>query len=66
MLHTWNWIAAPDGPFVHENRAIPFLPAGLRVPPREVLDAAAGSDAVATLRLTVRDHGGMEPRAGTP
>jgi hypothetical protein len=55
MLHTWNWIAAPDGPFVHENRAIPFLRAGLRVPPRERLDSAAGSDALATLRLAQGD-----------
>jgi hypothetical protein len=55
MLHTWNWIAAPDGPFVHENRAIPFLRAGLRVPPREVLAAAAGNDALATLRLAQGD-----------
>ena len=45
MLHTWNWIAAPDGPFVHENRAIPFLRAGLRVPAREQLDADAGQGA---------------------
>jgi hypothetical protein len=55
MLHTWNWIAAPDGPFVHENRAIPFLRAGLRVPAREVLDSPAGSDALTTLRLAQRD-----------
>jgi hypothetical protein len=55
MLHTWNWIAAPDGPFVHENRAIPFLRSGLRVPPRERLDSAAGSDALATLRLAQGD-----------
>jgi hypothetical protein len=55
MLHTWNWIAAPDGPFVHENRAIPFLRVGLRVPAREVLDAEAGRDALATLRLAQGD-----------
>jgi hypothetical protein len=55
MLHTWNWIAAPDGPFAHENRAIPFLRAGLRVPPREALDLAAGRDALATLRLAQGD-----------
>lgn len=54
-LHTWNWIAAPDGPFVHENRAIPFLRAGLRVPTRERLDAAEGRDALATLRLAQAD-----------
>ena len=55
MLHTWNWIAAPDGPFVHENRAIPFLRAGLRVPAREALDAEAGRDALDTLRLAQGD-----------
>lgn len=55
MLHTWNWIAAPDGPFVHENRAIPFLRAGLRVPARERLDADDGQDALATLRLAQGD-----------
>jgi hypothetical protein len=55
MLHTWNWIAAPDGPFVHENRAIPFLRVGLRVPAREVLDAETGRDALATLRLAQGD-----------
>jgi hypothetical protein len=55
MLHTWNWIAAPDGSFVHENRAIPFLRAGLRVPVREALDAEAGRDALATLRLAQGD-----------
>jgi hypothetical protein len=55
MLHTWNWIAAPDGPFAHENRAIPFLRAGLRVPERAVLDSEAGTDALATLRLAQGD-----------
>jgi hypothetical protein len=55
MLHTWNWIAAPDGPFVHENRAIPFLRAGLRVPARERLDTEAGRDALDTLRLAQGD-----------
>jgi hypothetical protein len=55
MLHTWNWIARPDGPFVHENRAIPFLRAGLRVPARETLDTDAGRDALATLRLAQGD-----------
>jgi len=59
MLHTWNWIAAPDGPFVHENRAIPFLRAGLRVPTPEQLDGAAGADALATLRLA---HGDLRRR----
>jgi hypothetical protein len=59
MLHTWNWIAAPDGPFVHENRAIPFLRAGLRVPAREALDADAGRDALATLQLA---HGDLRRR----
>jgi hypothetical protein len=57
MLHTWNWIAQPDGPFVHENRAIPFLRAGLRVPTREQLDAPAGRAALDTLRLAYGDVG---------
>lgn len=55
MLHTWNWMARPDGPFVHENRAIPFLRAGLRVPTREELDAPAGRAALDTLRLASGD-----------
>jgi len=55
MLHTWNWIARPDGPFVHENRAIPFLREGLRVPTREELDAPAGRAALDTLRLASGD-----------
>lgn len=55
MLHTWNWISAPDGPFVHENRAIPFLRAGLRVPAREALEAGAGRAALDTLRLAQGD-----------
>jgi hypothetical protein len=55
MLHTWNWIAQPDGPFVHENRAIPFLREGLRVPTREELDAPAGHAALDTLRLASGD-----------
>jgi hypothetical protein len=58
MLHTWNWIAAPDGPFVHENRAIPFLRAGLRVRPPVWLDAPEGADALATLRLAHGDLAG--------
>ena len=57
MLHTWNWIAQPDGPFAHENRAIPFLRAGLRVPTREQLDAPAGRAALDTLRLAHGDVG---------
>jgi len=55
MLHTWNWIATPDGPFVHENRAIPFLRAGLGVPARDVLDSDAGRDALEALRLAQGD-----------
>ena len=39
MLHTWNWIPAPDGRYVHDNRAIPFLRAGLRVPDADELDS---------------------------
>lgn len=57
MLHTWNWIPAPDGPFAHENRAIPFLRAGLRVPTKAELDAAAGQDALAALSLAQGDVG---------
>jgi hypothetical protein len=57
MLHTWNWIARPDGPFVHENRAIPFLRAGLHVPTREELDTPAGRAALDTLRLAYGDVG---------
>jgi hypothetical protein len=60
MLHTWNWIAQPDGPFEHENRAIPFLRAGLRVPARELLDSPAGADALETLRLA---HGELRRHA---
>ncbi len=51
MLHTWNWIPHPDGALVHENRAIPFLRAGLRVPERAFLDSADGMAALETLRL---------------
>ena len=57
MLHTWNWIAQPDGPFVHENRAIPFLRAGLAVPSRGELDAPAGRAALDCLRLAHGDEG---------
>ncbi|HEY8154411.1 MAG TPA: hypothetical protein VII72_09825 [Myxococcota bacterium] len=57
MLHTWNWIAQPDGPFAHENRAIPFLRAGLRVPTREQLDAPSGRAALYTLQLAQGDVG---------
>jgi hypothetical protein len=55
MLHTWNWIARPDGPYAHENRAIPFLRAGLRVPSREELDTPGGRAALDTLRLAYGD-----------
>jgi hypothetical protein len=58
MLHTWNWIPAPDGPLVHENRAIPFLRAGLRVPTKNELDSPVGRDALAALRLAQGDAGG--------
>jgi hypothetical protein len=56
MLHTWNWVAHPDGPFVHENRAIPFLREGLKVPSRSELDAPAGRAALETLRLAHGDE----------
>jgi hypothetical protein len=59
MLHSWNWIAHPDGAFVHENRAIPFLRAGLRVPSRAELDTPEGRAALDTLRLA---HGDMTRR----
>ena len=55
MLHTWNWIAQPDGPFVHENRAIPFLREGLRVRSRAELDTPEGHAALETLRLAHGD-----------
>jgi hypothetical protein len=51
MLHTWNWIPHPQGAFVHENPAIPFLRARLAVPSQEFLDSADGQAALATLRL---------------
>ena len=51
MLHTWNWIPQPQGAFVHENPAIPFLRASLPVPSQEFLDSADGQAALATLRL---------------
>jgi hypothetical protein len=51
MLHTWNWIPHPQGAFVHENPAIPFLRASLSVPSQEFLDSADGQAALATLRL---------------
>src|SRR2546426_3861481 len=51
MLHTWNWIPQPQGAFVHENPAIPFLRAGLPVPSQAFLDSAEGHAALATLRL---------------
>ncbi len=51
MLHTWNWIAQPDGPFAHENRAIPFLREGLKLPTRSELDAPSGRAALDALRL---------------
>ena len=51
MLHTWNWMPQPYGPFVHENPAIPFLRASLTVPSQEFLDSADGQAVLATLRL---------------
>jgi len=56
MLHTWNWIAQPDGPFANENRAIPFLREGLRVRSRAELDAPDGRAALDTLRLAHGDE----------
>ena len=51
MLHTWNWIPHPQGAFVHENPAIPFLRVRLSVPSQEFLESADGQAALATLRL---------------
>ncbi len=59
MLHSWNWIVHPDGVFAHENRAIPFLRAGLRVRSREELDSPDGRAALDTLRLA---HGDVTRR----
>jgi hypothetical protein len=59
MLHTWNWISQPDGPFVHENRAIPFLREGLRVRSRAALDTSEGRTALETLWLA---HGDVTRR----
>ena len=58
MLHTWNWIPAPDGRYVHDNRAIPFLRAGLRVPDADELDSTVGRDALDALALAHGDAGG--------
>ena len=56
MLHTWNWIPHPDGLFVHENRAIPFLRDGLRVRSQAELDTPEGQAALDTLRLAHGDE----------
>ncbi len=55
MLHTWNWIPHPKGPFVHENPAIPFLRVGLEVPTRMFLDSEDGRAVLETLRLAHGD-----------
>ncbi len=55
MLHTWNWIPHPKGPFVQENPSIPFLRAGLKVPTREFLDSEDGRAVLETLRLAHGD-----------
>lgn len=55
MLHTWNWIPAPNGTFAHENLAIPFLRVGLPTPGIEFLESEAGKAAVRTLKLAHGD-----------
>jgi hypothetical protein len=55
MLHTWNWIPHPNGPFVHENPAIPFLRARLAVPTPEFLHSEDGRAVLETLRLAHGD-----------
>ena len=54
MLHTWNWIPHPYGPFVHENPAVAFLRPGLTVPSRAALDSESARAALAALRLAYR------------
>ena len=55
MLHTWNWISHPNGAFVHENPAIPFLRAGLAAPTQEFLKSEDGHAVIETLRLAHGD-----------
>jgi hypothetical protein len=55
MLHTWNWIAHPDGATAHQNRAIPFLRAGLSVPSLAEFDSETGRDALEVLALAQGD-----------
>ncbi len=55
MVHTWNWIPAPNGLSSHENLAIPFLRAGLPTPSADYLDSAIGLAVIRTLRLAHGD-----------
>ncbi len=51
MLHTWNWIPAPNGKYAHENFAIPFLRVGLPLPDMKFLDSQIGKEAIHILKL---------------
>ena len=55
MLHTWNWIPAPNGRFTHENFAIPFLRVGLPTPNMKFLDSHLGKKTIRVLKLAHGD-----------
>ena len=55
MLHTWNWIPAPNGRFAHENFAIPFLRVGLPVPDKIFLESQVGKAVIRILKLAHGD-----------
>ncbi|MEM8844455.1 MAG: hypothetical protein AAGB35_05360 [Pseudomonadota bacterium] len=55
MLHTWNWIPAPNGKFAHENYAIPFLRVGLPIPDASFLNSEIGGKTINLLKLAHGD-----------
>ena len=55
MLHTWNWIPAPEGKFAHENISIPFIRVGLPVPDKKFLESEIGDKTINLLRLAHGD-----------
>ena len=55
MLHTWNWIPAPNGRFAHQNLAIPFIRVGLPVPGKTFLESHEGETVIRILKLAHGD-----------
>jgi hypothetical protein len=64
MVHVWTSVPSPEGPFAHDNPALPFLAVGLRPPTSDDLSDPLERHAVRQLALALGEtYGARMPYA---